>query len=307
MNLETDFEYKTLQFTPDYEGEVIATFISSKFNTGNRKSVLYIHGFIDYFFHPHLAKEFNENGFDFYAIDLRKYGRSLLPHQHPNYCANVEEYFKEITIVLKTIKEQNKNPLFLLGHSTGGLISSNYMNTGKAKDLVDGLILNSPFFAFNQSSIQNMLIPLVAKMVSSVAPYAKVSKGLSTVYAKSINKEFHGEWEYNLAWKPLAGFPTYFAWLSAISTAQKELGNSDISVPILVLHSSRSSKPKVFSEDALRADIVLNVEDMKSVGANLGSRVSFIEIENGMHDLFLSPKKVRAKAFEEIFGWLDNL
>jgi alpha-beta hydrolase superfamily lysophospholipase len=36
----------------------------------NRKSVLYLHGYNDYFFHTHVEK-FNENNFDFYALDLR--------------------------------------------------------------------------------------------------------------------------------------------------------------------------------------------------------------------------------------------
>jgi alpha-beta hydrolase superfamily lysophospholipase len=58
--------------------EVIATLISSNRNLGDRRSVLYLHGYNDYFFHTHVAEKFNENNFDFYALDLRKYGRSLL-------------------------------------------------------------------------------------------------------------------------------------------------------------------------------------------------------------------------------------
>lgn len=305
MNLETDFDYKTLQLTPDYEGEVTATFISSKFNTSTRSSVLYIHGFIDYFFHPHIAKQFNENGFNFYALDLRKYGRSLLPHQQPNYCKNIEEYFEEITIAIRSIKKESDNPIFLLGHSTGGLITSSYMNSGEARTLVDRLILNSPFFAFNESYIMKKLIPWVAKLVSSIVPFAKIMKGLSPVYAKSIHKSFHGEWDYNFNWKPIEGFPTYFKWLYAISRAQKRLHDSDITVPILIIHSSRSGNPKIFSEEAMTTDIVLNVEDMKSIGVKLGDHVSFVEVHNGKHDVFLSRSEVRENAFEVMFKWLN--
>ncbi|MEK8226237.1 alpha/beta hydrolase [Oerskovia sp. M15] len=42
-----------------------------------RRAVLYVHGFVDYFFQAHLGDAFEEHGYAFYAIDLRGYGRSL--------------------------------------------------------------------------------------------------------------------------------------------------------------------------------------------------------------------------------------
>ena len=141
MDLEKDYATEILELNPDYEGEVISVLISSNFNVGNRKSILYIHGYVDYFFQSHLGKRFNEAGFDFFALDLRKYGRALLDHQHPNYCRDISEYFEEISIAIKKIKSKSTS-LSLLGHSTGGLIASYYMNQGKEKGLVDGLILN---------------------------------------------------------------------------------------------------------------------------------------------------------------------
>ena len=35
-------------------------------------------------------------GYDFYALDLRKYGRSLRPHQTPDYVDDLREYFDEL-------------------------------------------------------------------------------------------------------------------------------------------------------------------------------------------------------------------
>jgi alpha-beta hydrolase superfamily lysophospholipase len=42
-----------------------------------------------------LADTFINAGYNFYALDLRKYGRSLMDHQHPNLCKDVFEYFEE--------------------------------------------------------------------------------------------------------------------------------------------------------------------------------------------------------------------
>ena len=306
VNLHKDYTEQTIKLTSDYEGEVTATLISSKFNTRNRKSVLYLHGYIDYFFHPHMGEKFIANSFDFYALDLRKYGRSLLKHQHPNYCKDIEEYFEEITIVIQQIHDLSKAPIYLLGHSTGGLIASSYMNYGKKRDLIDALILNSPFLDFNQSNFEKSTSYLVAKIISTISTYSKINGAISPAYAQSIHKSFYGEWDFNLDWKPIKGFPTYFKWILAISKAQKKIAYSKIEVPILVMHSSDSLKISTFSKDAMSKDIVLNIEDIKRVGIKLGGNVTLLEIENAQHDIFLSPKAVREVAFEKMFSWLSE-
>jgi hypothetical protein len=50
MNIDKDFTFQTIKLVSDYEGEVIATLISSNRNLGDRRSVLYLHGYNDYFF-----------------------------------------------------------------------------------------------------------------------------------------------------------------------------------------------------------------------------------------------------------------
>ena len=305
MNLDTDFDFQTIQLVPDYEGEVSSTLISSKLNVGNRKSVLYLHGYIDYFFHPHMCEEFINNGVDFYALDLRKYGRSILPHQHPNYCMDMEEYFEEVSIAIRQLRASGGGaPIYLLGHSTGGLLASCYVNDGKERSCIKKLILNSPFLEFNQPRIVRRVSLLAAKTVSAFLPYAKIDGALSPVYAQSVHKSYFGEWDFNLEWKPIEGFPSYFMWILAIARAQQRLHSSNIEVPTLVMHSSRSRKLSTFSEEAMSSDIVLNVEDIKKIGSQLGKQVTLLEIDDAQHDIFLSPKKVRDEAFEQMFAWL---
>ena len=57
---------------------MVATLVRLRAAAPTRRAVLYLHGFVDYFFQTHLAEFFTERGYDFYALDLRKYGRSLL-------------------------------------------------------------------------------------------------------------------------------------------------------------------------------------------------------------------------------------
>lgn len=60
------------------------------------RAVLYLHGYVDYFFQTHMARWFVARGWSFYALDLRKYGRSLEAGQTPYYCRDLHEYYPEI-------------------------------------------------------------------------------------------------------------------------------------------------------------------------------------------------------------------
>ena len=130
-----NFEYQDIPLKDDYEGKCKAVFISANTNTFNRPSIFYIHGFIDYFFHPHVAEFFDGIGYDFYAVELRKYGHSLMKHQHPNYCKSIQEYFEEIDWSIQRIKGLSAQSIVLMGHSTGGLIASLYLNLGAYKKM----------------------------------------------------------------------------------------------------------------------------------------------------------------------------
>jgi len=305
MNLKDDYTNEIISLKPDYEGEVKAILTASKHNTGQRQSVLYLHGYIDYFFQPHLGEKFNENKFDFFALDLRKHGRALMPHQHPNYCKNIQEYFEEISIAISIIQKKSDS-IFLFAHSTGGLTASSYMNFGKYRNSIHGLILNSPFLDFNQSQIEKSLSRFAANVISTVSAYAKIEGALSPAYAQSIHKDYFGSWDFNLKWKPIYGFPTYFKWVSAIAKAQKKLKKSSIQVPVLILHSSGSIKTSTFSENAMSNDIVLNIKDIKRVGKKLGNKVTLMQIDNAQHDIFLSRAAVREHAFQKMFEWLSQ-
>lgn len=306
MRIE-NFTYETLPLEDDYEGKVTATLISACSNKHNRPSVLYVHGFIDYFFHPHLVDFFNSNGFDFYALELRKYGHSILPDQHINYCRSIEEYFEELDVSIQKIASQNPHKVIGLGHSTGGLVWSRYLNKGKYKNQIHGLILNSPFLEVNvPKCLRNVLKPL-SNFISSIWPYAKLDGMLPTIYPSSLHKDFEGEWDFDLSLKPIEGFPVYIKWSYAIMDAQDFLKkHSKIEQPILLLHSSDSYIPKNHEDRVMKSDIVLNVNHMKSIGPKLGTNVTLVEVKGGLHDLFLSPERVRNFALKEMLKWIKK-
>ncbi|WP_020401740.1 alpha/beta hydrolase [Gracilimonas tropica] len=302
-----DFREQTLELGKDYEGRVTATVVHSPKNIPNRPSVLYIHGFNDYFFQAHVAAHLHEHGYNFYGLDLRKYGRSLLPHQHPNYCRSLTEYFEEIDHTIEIIKGESDQEIIFLGHSTGGLIQSFYLNKGRYKTNISKAILNSPFLQFNLPKWQRKILLPASGIISFFAPYSSQKKPLSHLYSASILQKEYGEWHFNTNWKPPRGFPAYFKWVYAIYKAQTYLHkHSNIQIPMLILHSDQSSYYKKWNDIILKTDMVLNVHHIKSYGTKLGTQVDFSEIPGAIHDVFLSQKEIRSRAFESVFKWLNE-
>jgi alpha-beta hydrolase superfamily lysophospholipase len=296
------FEAATIALPDDVEGPVVATLVRRRAAKAGR-AVLYLHGFIDYFFQAHMAERYLAAGYDFYALDLRKHGRSLRPHQRPNFCRSVGEYYPEIDAALAIIADETGGaPLLLNGHSTGGLIAALYAHDGARRDQISALFLNSPFFAFNKPPLLLRAMPTVAG-IGARLPYLHVDT-LTPLYAQSVHQAHRGEWDFNLQWKPIAGFPVRAGWVRAIYLAQRRLADGlTVGRPTLVMHSARSVTAARWSEDFMRADAVLNVADMRRLASRLGHDVTLVAIEAGMHDLMLSASPVRERVFGELFAW----
>lgn len=302
--LGPEYEATELPLGHDTEGEVVATLVKRSGPESTRRAVLYVHGFVDYFFQTHLADFYVERGFDFYALDLRKYGRSLREHQTPNMIHSLTEYYDELDEAVRIIREDH-NVLLVNGHSTGGLIVSLWADRVKGQGLVQGLFLNSPFFDLNQPAIMRGLGSGLARSLRGARPLAKLPAALSSVYVRTIHKDYEGEWEFDLALKPLEGFPVRAGWLAAIRRGQRRLhAGLAIDVPVLVMCSTKTVKARMDGEGIASSDIVLDVEHIAKWSIALGKLLTLVRIEGGLHDLVLSAKPARDDVFTELDRWL---
>jgi len=304
------FQTIKLKLKDDYEGRVEATLLKRNTKENKNRAILYIHGFVDYFFQIPLADWANELGFNFYALELRKYGRSLLKHQKPNMFRHYSEYFEEINEAVKVIREKDKNKtLVLMGHSTGGLLSALYAHHHRQEKEIDSLILNSPFFDFNIPVIKKLIVPVMAAF-GRLKPEAISPEGLKRGYPESVHKDYFGEYDFDQRYKPVEGFPINFGWINGIYQAQKELQKGlDIQCPVLVMFSTKSVKPGKYREEMKTADAVLDVKDIEKYASGLGKNVKKAAIKDGVHDLILSRKDVREHVYQtmEMFLRENNL
>lgn len=307
--LGTGYDRETLELGADDEGPVVATLVRHLAPHGSDRAVLYVHGLADYFFQRHLAEFLVERGWNFYALDLRKYGRSLLPHQTPNFMRDVADYFPEIDRAVELIRVRDRQRMLVINaHSTGGLITPIWAEAHKSDRLIDGLVLNSPFFELNEPWVLRRPVANSVRALASFAPRVTIRSGLDPAYVESLHVDFGGEWDFNLAWKPVHGFPIEAATIGAFRTAQEKIQSGlTIDVPILVGASGRSLDAHDAGPAANTADIVLNVADIVHWSGGLGADVRVLRFEDAVHDLILSRSDVRARVLIAYGRWLEAL
>ncbi len=291
----------------DYEGQVITTIIEAHAQKASGRAVLYVHGYTDYFFQEHFAEQVVNSGVDFYAVDLRKYGRSLLPWQRPNYCRDMSEYYPDIDKAVDMIIAAGNTDITLIGHSTGGLLCSLYCAFGGARRSISRLILNSPFLEFNAPwAVRKTVIPVVSAL-GRVFPYASIKSLLSPVYFESVHSSEKGQWDFNTEYKPKTGFPLYFAWVGAVRRGQMAVKRGlDIPIPILVMCSEESYKGRTWHEKVMSTDTVLDVAHIRRYGMRLGRDVQVLSFRGGLHDLVLSKREVREAVMRRMLEFISR-
>ncbi|RNM14286.1 alpha/beta hydrolase [Nocardioides pocheonensis] len=294
---------RTLRLAADDEGECVATLVHRPADRPTGRAVLHVHGFADYFFQVAAADFWCERGYDFYALDLRKYGRSLLAHQTPNFVTDLSAYYEELDLALEVVSREHEH-VVLSAHSTGGLTVPLWASDRGLE--VAGMVLNSPWLDMHGDAITRYLAMPVLHRVGARRSRLMVPRKVSGIYARSLHHEHEGEWEFDLAWKPLESWPVYAGWIRAIRTGQARVAAGiDVRAPVLVLASTRSGHPSSIEDpDVSSTDIVLDVEQIRRRSTLLGRHVTLAQVEGAIHDVTLSRPEVRKVVFDEIARFL---
>lgn len=291
-----------------FDGPCRSTIVRLRGNKGVHKAFLYIHGFNDYFFQAEMGHRFVDSGYNFYAVDLRRYGRSMEPWQYPFNVRDMKEYFADIDSALVQIRSDGNTDITLGGHSTGGLTVLFFAAERGARVGVNRVVTDSPFLEWNfNATYRNVLIPVVS-LWGRISPDTKIDQGHCDGYAYSLLKQYHGEWTYDTTWKMIYSPPVTASWIHAINNTQGKLlrNRHHIVVPILVMHSSRKVEGCSWTPAFAHGDAVLDPEMLQKRGVKLGHNPVVATIHGGLHDLILSEKPVRDAAYDTIFKFIRN-
>ena len=302
--LGAPYTARTLELPDDDEGPVVATLVRRPSATPTTRAVLYVHGFADYFFQTSYAEWWTERGYDFYALDLRKYGRSIRPHQTPNYVSDLHDYFPELDAAWEEVRAEHPH-IVVSGHSTGGLTVSLW-SRARHPDAA-GLVLNAPWFDLQTSTVMRLALSPVVQGLARSRPKRPLPRTVSGYYARSLHRDHDGEWDFDLSWKPLYSWPAYAGWLAAVRRGQLELHRGlGLAFPAFVVASARSSSPLEMGEDVHTTDIVLDVRQIRRWAPVLGRHVTYVSVPDARHDVFLSRPGPRAHALAALDRWLTE-
>ncbi|MBO0923010.1 alpha/beta hydrolase [Cellulomonas sp. zg-ZUI199] len=308
--LGAGYEQHTLPLPPDDAGPVVATLVRhvpAADDPDLGLDVLYVHGWSDYFFQTELADFWGTQGARFFALDLRRYGRSLRPGQIPGFVTDLATYDEDVAaaraVMAQDVPADRPRRLVLMGHSTGGLTLSLWAarHPGEAA----ALVLNSPWLELQIREVGRALLEPVLQVDARLRPAHRLPVVDRGYYTRVVSDAYGGEWHYDLTWRPERGFRVTSGWLAAILAGQDRLARGlDLAAPALVLLSTRSALLPRWDPSMTRADVALDVDGVARRAADLGRHVTIARIEDALHDVVLSPPAVRREAYATTARWV---
>jgi alpha-beta hydrolase superfamily lysophospholipase len=135
--------------------------------TAPRGVVVIVHGFNSHSGqYLWVGEQFASKGLAVYALDLRGRGRS---EGERYYVEKMEDYVDDVQTLVTQAKAENPGlPVFLLGHSAGGVVSCNYALDHQSE--IDGLICES--FAY-ELPVPDLLLTFI-KGLSYITPHTHI-------------------------------------------------------------------------------------------------------------------------------------
>ncbi len=191
-----------------------------------RASVLVVHGFAEHSGrYEHVGQWLAERGFAVHAYDHRGHGRSAGRRCHVE---RFDEYLDDLTIVLAQVRaEAPEDPVFLIGHSMGGLVVAAFAR--ERRPTVAGVVLSGAALAVPEGNSRIR----IARLIRAVLPRLRLDAGLDLQGLSTDPRVI----EAYLA-DPLVERKMTAALAAELMAAVERTGahGFEVALPLLVLH-----------------------------------------------------------------------
>lgn len=258
-----------------------ALVIESRELPSPRARIVVVHGYAEHRGrYVALASQLFDAGFACHLFDLRGHGES---GGAPAHVERFDDYVDDLALVVDRVRAESAPvPLFLVGHSLGGLIALMYV---LRRDGIDGVAVSSPFLqpAFEVSAAKKILAAVASRVVPSMAL-------ASPLAPESLSRDQRVVDAYES--DPLVHRTTTPRWFVEVQQAQRELGERapSIRLPLLML---------LGEEDAI-ADHRL----ASDVFDRIGSADKTLHAYPGLrHEVFNELE--REKVIADLLAWLQ--
>ena len=227
------------------------------------------------------ARAFTTRGFAVAALDHLGHG-----HSDGDRCvvSSFQDYLQGLDALRLKVEAAFRGvPLFLLGHSMGGLIGANYLLENQHRFL--GCVLSGPAIKVDPEppGIQRLLVRILARLLPRWGLLQLDARGVSRVPEEV---ERYLEDPLNYSGKMTASM------VAALFAAMNNIHNrvADIRLPLLILHGG--------------ADAMTAPEGSRFLHEHVSSVDKTLHIYPGLyHEIFNEPE--RDEIFATIAQWLD--
>lgn len=245
--------------------------------------ILINHGFAEHLLrYDYTTRKFSEAGYGVYRYDLRAHGRSKSKLGHID---SFNDFVEDSNEMVDLIMGENKDiPIYMLGHSMGGLITALYGIKYKEKlkgQLFSGAMLDyspsikglkKPIFIIANSLFKNLYIknPVDSNICSDIEVYNNYIKDPLVLKKASLN--FYVEFLIN-----------------GVNTLNNGIHN--YSYPFFITHGEMDKiVPKEFS---------------LSFYERVSSKDKEIKIYDGLYHEILN-EKIKDQIIEDMVNWIDK-
>ncbi len=253
--------------------------------TKPKAAILIIHGLAEHSgrYH-HVGKFMASHGLAVEGFDLRGHGQSAGSGGR-TYVNRFDDYLSDAHLFLTTLLQRyDSRPVFLLGHSMGGLIASLLVVT--RQPAVTGLILSAPALKISEN-ISPLLIRL-SNILGKLLPHLPTIKLDSS--AISRDPEIVKKYETD----PLnyrGGIPARTGAEINRATQQIQRQMEEIRLPLLILHGT--------------ADRLTDLEGSKQLYERAQSSDKTLKLYDGFyHEVMNEPEKGRV--LEDVLRWIEE-
>jgi alpha-beta hydrolase superfamily lysophospholipase len=232
--------------------------------------------------YQHLAQFFTGHNYVVGALDHNGHGYS---EGVPGHVVSFEDYLHDLAIFHRQLAARFPEvPMFLMGHSMGGLIASSYLLRYQG-DFV-GAVLSGPAIKteLEPGWVQMGLLRLLGWLAPRLRMLKLNATGVSRdpEVVRNYAEDplvFHGKMSARMCCELFAG-------MHAI-----QVKAAGISLPILILHGG--------------ADVMTSPEGSRFLHQHISSSDKTLKIYPGLyHEIFNEPE--RADVLENVLNWCDN-
>lgn len=245
-------------------------------------TIVLIHGISEHSTrYRHVGEFWATHGYTVHTMDLRGHGRSPGPRI---LVRQIDEHSHDVGTLLTWARQQAPTqPLFLFGHSMGGLIVTYHTLTQKPE--LNGVILSGPALKLNGASPLLVAIGHLVARVYPTLPMAKIdttgiSRDAAVVQANTADPLIYHD-----------GVPAATALAMVKAVAYVQTHWSAFHWPVLILQGT--------------ADRIVNPEGSRQFYAQAGSTDKTLKLYDGLyHEVLNEPEKEQIMA--EVVEWLDK-